>query len=159
MRKRSRNSGRLLAKTGSNDQLSDDVKTSEKSLFKTNHFCKMIVLFSITKQLPTNIMTKLWRLIRCVMTSLNYDYFLNFKTNHLYTEFTSTCIQFKQNPNIFAGLTEIFSCTKIYRALFNWSALICSIETCTVRLSHHILQLAFKEFNQSSRMLSWLCLG
>ena len=59
MRKRSRNSGRLLAKTGSNDQLSDDVKTLEKSRFKTNHFCKMIVLFSITKQLPTNIMTKL----------------------------------------------------------------------------------------------------
>ena len=65
---RSQNTGRLSDKTVLYYRLagSVDVEMSEKSRLKITYFCKMIVLFSSIKQLPTSVIVKLWRLICCV---------------------------------------------------------------------------------------------
>ena len=130
-------SSQLSAKTSLNYQLADsiDVKMSEKSQLKITYFCKMIVLFSILKQLPTVLMVKLRRFICCVGSY--YHSWLQ-----LLPHFSKkiACIlnvcQFTCNlhkiQRILTGLVEIFIGTKIYvmiQYIFNCSVFICSIKT------------------------------
>ena len=76
------------------------------------------------------------------------------KQNRLDTEFVPIYIQFILNPNIFAGLAEISIGTKI-----SIIDLYLSVQLKHVLYYHMIYcGLSFKQFNQSSRMLSCLFL-
>ena len=75
-------------------------------------------------------MVKLWRLVCCV-DSCNHSklrLFPHFKSK-LYTDFMSIYILFEQNSDISVGLAEFFIGKNTSVMVFNWSLVICSIQT------------------------------
>ena len=90
------------------------------------YLVKLIAL----KPLLAAAMVKLWRLVCCV-DSCNHSklrLFPHFK-NKLYTDFMSIYMLFEQNSDIFVGLAEFFIGKNTSVMVFNWSLVICSIQT------------------------------
>ena len=88
-----------------------DVRMLQKSCLRITYICKMIVLFSILKQLPTVVIVKLWQLIWCVyiydckiITTLNYDYFLIYKFVRMWNTCQFLCNFHKIQTSLVAWL-------------------------------------------------------